>query len=69
MAYLVADHSDVLGRRVPFARMFTVDTTDSDEDSESSEVGLGGIYYYILWELRDTVSGNAPTTTAPVSKL
>lgn len=44
VAYLIKDHSDVLGRKIPLARVFTVDnrppavsgSSDSGDESESS---------------------------------
>lgn len=49
VAYLVIDHNDVLGRKVPLARIFTVrpgevsgsESSDSEDEDKS--------YYYILW--------------------
>lgn len=57
LAYLIADHSDILGRKIPYAHVFTLDLSESGSDSES-EVEPEPDFYYILWELRDTISGN-----------
>ncbi|KAL8996609.1 MAG: hypothetical protein Q9188_006532 [Gyalolechia gomerana] len=63
IAYLIADHSDVLGRKIPFARVFTADDYQ-DRRRQVSEVG-SDVYtypYYLLWELRDTATGDRPLT-------
>lgn len=77
IAYLIADHSQVLGRKIPMARIFTElpgGFTDDEGSSSSSEGALssddakgsegtkfwewgGQTYYYILWELRDSITG------------
>ncbi|KAL8929290.1 MAG: hypothetical protein Q9208_001373 [Pyrenodesmia sp. 3 TL-2023] len=70
IAYLIADHSDVLGRKIPFARVFTAEDdedlqdrrrqTTSDDDGDDEHA----FPYYILWELRDTATGDRlPTNT------
>lgn len=63
LAYMIIDHSNVIGRKIPFARIFTMDLTESDEESDSemgqgtdSKSDLTGVHYYILWELRDITS-------------
>ena len=69
VAYLLKDHSDVLGRRVPVARVFTVaggvvdgsegaldDDFDGDSDDGDDFDDEDFLYYYILWELRDAGS-------------
>ncbi|KAL8888867.1 MAG: hypothetical protein Q9215_003778 [Flavoplaca cf. flavocitrina] len=69
VAYLLKDHSDVLGRRVPVARIFTVaggaadgsegaldDDFDGDSDDGDDFDDEDFLYYYILWELRDAGS-------------
>ncbi|KAL8781439.1 MAG: hypothetical protein Q9213_005990 [Squamulea squamosa] len=62
IAYLIADHSDVLGRKTPVARVFTVSSEevyeDEDMDDGSDFDDNSFLYYYILWELHD--AGNAP---------
>ncbi|KAL8917190.1 MAG: hypothetical protein Q9208_008092 [Pyrenodesmia sp. 3 TL-2023] len=66
LAFLIADHSNVIGRKIPFARIFTMDLTESDEESDSddsdSQNDSTGVHYYILWELRETPSGILPST-------
>ncbi|KAL8725976.1 MAG: hypothetical protein Q9166_007010 [cf. Caloplaca sp. 2 TL-2023] len=65
IAYLIADHSHVLGRKVPLARIFTTNPSDlegsdavsSASDSSGSDNYWDQTYYYILWELRDTITG------------
>ncbi|KAI4281388.1 MAG: hypothetical protein L6R38_003722 [Xanthoria sp. 2 TBL-2021] len=77
IAYLIADHSQALGRKIPMARIFTElpgGVTDDEGSSSSSEGALssddakgsegtrfwewgGQTYYYILWELRDSITG------------
>ncbi|KAL8914694.1 MAG: hypothetical protein Q9171_000707 [Xanthocarpia ochracea] len=63
IAYLIADHSDVLGRKIPVATIFTElpgGVTDDEASSSESDDGFdwgGQTYYYILWELRDSITG------------
>ncbi|KAL8760815.1 MAG: hypothetical protein Q9184_003019 [Pyrenodesmia sp. 2 TL-2023] len=69
VAYLIADHSDVLGRKIPFARVFTAEDDENLEDRRrqiTSDIdGDDGddFQYYILWELRDTTTGDGPLRT------
>ncbi|KAI4187808.1 MAG: hypothetical protein L6R41_002575 [Letrouitia leprolyta] len=63
ITYLIADHSDVLGRKVPYARIFTMDLTESDSDSEVGSGSKGEVesepdHYYISWEIRNATSGS-----------
>lgn len=51
VAYLVKDHSDVLGRKVPAVRIFTV------AEGEDPRFRMHKWGYYMVWELRDTVEG------------
>ncbi|KAL8748839.1 MAG: hypothetical protein Q9184_007057 [Pyrenodesmia sp. 2 TL-2023] len=67
VAYLVIDHSDVLGRKIPLARMFTVMPGEVSNSGTSGSTPASGSasdgsddekesYYYILWELRNTIT-------------
>lgn len=71
VAYIVADHSDVLGRKIPFARVFTAEYDDDIKDRKrqtiSDDEGDGyDFQYYILWELRDTATGDRPPTNTRI---
>ncbi|KAL9026551.1 MAG: hypothetical protein Q9196_004803 [Gyalolechia fulgens] len=65
IACLIADYSDVLGRKIPFARVFTADDYE-DRRRQVSDAG-SDVYtypYYLLWELRDTATGDRPRTSS-----
>ncbi|KAL8861858.1 MAG: hypothetical protein Q9178_001727 [Gyalolechia marmorata] len=71
VAYLLADHSDVLGRRVPVANVITVSSEEMDDgndgmdgssDSDSDDGSF--LYYYILWELREATGADTPSQGA-----
>lgn len=47
--WLVVDHSNVLGRKIPTVRVFTV------ESSERPGLRLFRWLYYLVYELRDTI--------------
>ncbi|KAL8768244.1 MAG: hypothetical protein Q9209_005474 [Squamulea sp. 1 TL-2023] len=55
IAYLVGDHSDVLERKMPVARVFTVSSEEIYEDEDMNDNSdfddNSFLYYYILWEL------------------
>ncbi len=53
VAYMIKDHNDVLGRKIPFAGIFTIERP-RESGSRSRPVEAD---YHILWELRDTISG------------
>ncbi|KAL8704785.1 MAG: hypothetical protein Q9201_002056 [Fulgogasparrea decipioides] len=46
VAYMITAHSNVLGRRSPWVRIFTALNTDPDINQRWN--------YYMVWELRDT---------------
>ena len=73
VAYLLADHSDVLGRKVPVANVFTVSSEEMDDGNDGMDGGSDSdvdsddgsfLYYYILWELRDATGADTPTQGA-----
>ncbi|KAL8830748.1 MAG: hypothetical protein Q9170_005597 [Blastenia crenularia] len=49
IGWLIVDHSDVLGRKIPAVRIWTTRSIDEYKPNRW--------WYHMMWELRDTVTG------------